>query len=154
MSTWDEVDDVVLRWLFAQDSDPSWEGVTDKLVFRPTPEPQAAFGGELDSRQVDEALTRLRDHGLIAGDRSPTTHHVRWWGLRVTADGLIVLGQWPDLDRVASAQGLVVLLSELASDAQDDVDRKALRQAAGAVGRLGEGIIDSTVESLGSDLAS
>jgi hypothetical protein len=64
------------------------------------------------------------------------------------------LGEWPDLDRVASAQGLTVLLAELADEASDADDKKALRRTAGAIGRLGEGIVNSTVEALGNELAS
>ena len=154
MSTWDEVDEVVLRWLLAQDASPDWAGRTGNLVFRPAPEPQPAFAGELDGRQVDEALTRLQGYGLIVGDRGATTHYAHWSELRLTADGLILLGQWPDLARVSSAQGLTVLLAELANGAEDPDDRKALRQTAGAIGRLGEGIVNSTVESLGSELGS
>ena len=154
MAVWDEVDDRVLRWLLKRDADPDWAGRTDNLVFRPTPEAQAAFDGDLDARQVDEALARLSGHGLIAGDRGATTHYAYWSQVRLTAQGLILLGEWPDLDRVASAQGLVVLLAELADEASDADDKKALRQTAGAIGRLGEGIVNSTVASLGKGLAS
>jgi hypothetical protein len=154
MSTWDEVDERVLRWLFEQDSNPDWGGRTDNLVLRPAPEPQPAFAGDLDARQVDEALTRLQGYDLIAGERGATTHHAYWSRLRVKAKGLILLGEWPDLDRVASAQGLTVLLVELANEAQDPDDRTALRRTAGAVGRLGDGIVNSTIESLGGELAS
>ncbi len=136
MTTCDEVDDLVLRWLFAQDQNPDWNGRTENLTLRPAPEPQLAFDGELDRRQVDEALKRLHSYGLIVGERGATTHYAYWSQLRVTADGLILLGQWPDLDRVASAQGLTVLLSELAGEATDPDDQKALRQTAGAVARL------------------
>lgn len=129
-------------------------GRTDNLVFRPTPQPQATFDSDLDARQVDEALTRLYGHGLIEGVRGATTHYAHWSQLRLTAQGLILLGEWPDLDRVASAQGLTVLLAELAEEASDADDKKALRQTAGAVGRLGEGIVNSTVASLGEELAS
>jgi hypothetical protein len=154
MSTWDEVDELVLRWLFAQDANPDWGGRTDNLVLRPTPEPQPAFDGELDARQVDEALTRLRGYEVIAGERGATTHYAFWSQLRVRAKGLILLGEWPDLDRVASAQGLTVLLTELANEAQDPDDRTALRRTAGTVGRLGDDIVNSTIESLGSELTS
>jgi hypothetical protein len=76
-----------------------------------------------------------------------------WSQLRVKADGLIILGEWPDLDRVASAQGVVVLLTELAAETTNPEDQKTLRRAAGAVGRLGEGIVDSALEAVGEELA-
>jgi hypothetical protein len=153
-STWDLLDGRVLRWLLDQDANPKWEGRTDKLTHRPAPEPQPAFDGELDSREVDEALTRLKGHDLIDGERTATTHYALWSRLRVTAPGLIILGQWPDLDRAASVQALTSLLARLAEQADDPDDRTALRRTAGAVGRLGEGIVDSAVESLGGELAS
>jgi hypothetical protein len=68
--------------------------------------------------------------------------------------GLIVLGQWPDLDRVASVQGITVMLARLAESVDDPGDQKALRQTAGAIGRLGEAIFDAAAESVGGQLAS
>lgn len=154
MAVWDEIDDRVLRWVLDRDADSDWQGRTENLVFRPEPESQAAFRGDLDARQVDEALTRLYGHGLIAGDRGATAHYAYWSQLRLTAHGLILLGEWPDLDRVASAEGLAVPLTELADEASNAEDTKALRQTAGAIGRLGEGIVNSTVASVGKELAS
>lgn len=153
MSTWDEIDELVLRWLLAQEADPHWTGMIRDLVMRPEPEPQPAFDGELDALQVDEALTRLAEHGFIAGDRNETTHYAIWSDLRVKADGLIVLGEWPDLNRVATAQSIVALLAELAIEASDPDYKKALRKAAGVVDRLGEDIIGSTLDTLGGELA-
>jgi hypothetical protein len=154
VSVWDEVDDLVLRWLLAQDGNPDWHGRTDNLVLRPSPEPQPAFEGELDARQVDEALNRLEGHGLIDGVRGATTHYAYWSQLRLRAGGLVLLGEWPDLNRVASAQGLTVLLAALADEAEDPENRQALRRTAGAVSRLGEGVVNSAFESVGADLAT
>ncbi len=153
VSTWDAVDDLVLRWLFAQDSNPDWDGRLRDLVLRPTPEPQTAFDDDLDARQVDEALTRLKGYGLLVGERHETTHYAYWSQLRLTADGLVVLGEWPDLDRVASAQGMVALLTELAEEATDTEDQRALRKAAGSIGRLGDAVVNSVLESAGSQIA-
>jgi hypothetical protein len=154
VSTWDQVDERVLRWLLDQDDNPNWRGQTGTLTMRPEPEPQPDFDGELDAREVDEALTRLKGHGLIAGEQIATTHYTRWSMLRLTAHGLIVLGQWPDLDRVASVQGITVMLARLAESVDDPGDQKALRQTAGAIGRLGEAIFDAAAESVGGQLAS
>ena len=154
MSTWDEIDERVLRWLLTQDSDPKWQGRTENLVFRPQEEPRPEFDGALDSRQVDDALRRLHDHGLIDGTRGATTHYAYWSQLRVTANGLIILGHWPDLDRVASYQGLTTLVARLAEQTEDQSDKAALRQTAGAIGRLGEDVVESALESLGGELAA
>jgi hypothetical protein len=153
VGTWDEIDEPVLRWLLAQEADPGWTGMLRDLALRPKLEPQSAFDGDLDSLQVDKALTRLRDHGLIAAEREETTHYAIWSQLRVKADGLIILGEWPDLDRVASAQGVVTLLTELAAETSNPEDQKSLRKAAGAVGRFSEGIVNSALESVGGELA-
>ena len=153
MSTWDEIDEVVLRWLLAQDSNPKWRGITGSLPLNPAPKPAPRFGDELDTRQVDEALTRLSGYGLVDGKREATMSDVTWTHLRLTARGLIVLGEWPDLDRVTGAHGLVVLLAELADERVERGDQVALRKAAGTVQRLGEDIVSSTFESVGGELA-
>jgi hypothetical protein len=152
VSTWDEVDERVLRWLLDQDSNPGWDGRI-KLVVYGQPQPFQNLNGEIDSRQADEALTRLHSHGLIAGVRTGTAMAAFWSGLRLAPRGLILLGEWPDLDRVASLEGLQAVFAGLAKQAEDAGDRTALRRTAGAIGRLGEGIVDSTIESLGEELA-
>ncbi len=152
MSTWTEIDERVLRWLLDQDSNPDWNGRI-KLVVHGEPQPFRDLNGEIDSRQADEALTRLQSYGLIAGVRTGTVMVAFWSGLRLAPRGLILLGEWPDLDRVASLEGLQAVFAGLAKQAEDADDRTALRRTAGAIGRLGEGIVDSTIESLGEELA-
>jgi hypothetical protein len=152
MSTWTEIDERVLRWLLDQGSNPDWNGRI-KLVVHGEPQPFQDLNGEIDSRQADEALTRLQSYGLIAGVRTGTVMVAFWSGLRLAPRGLILLGEWPDLDRVASLEGLQAVFAGLAKQAEDADDRTALRRTAGAIGRLGEGIVDSTIESLGEELA-
>ena len=152
VSTWTDIDERVLRWLLDQDSNPNWDG-RSKLVVHGELQPFPDFNGELDSRQVDEALRRLRAHGLIAGERSGTVMVGFWSGLRLTSGGLILVGEWPDLDRVASIQGLQVVIARLAEQAEDASDSAALRRTAGAIGRLSEGLVNATLESLGEELA-
>lgn len=154
MSTWNRVDERVLRWLLEQDSNPDWLGQIDQLTLHAQPEPRPEFSGELDSREVDETLTRLLSYDLIAGVRGETVSFAHWARLRLTDRGLIVLGQWPDLDRAASFEGLTVLIARLAERVTDEGDKTALRQTAGAIGRLGEGIVDSALESLGGELGA
>ena len=99
------------------------------------PEPFEGIPG-LTSRDVEESLLRLLSDGLIDGMESAAFGNSTWSRLRVTARGLIVMGEWPDLDRVATAASLHRLLRALSEDAPED-DQTALRRAAGVVGTNG-----------------
>jgi hypothetical protein len=105
----------------------------------------------LSSAQVDEALRRLRSHGLIDGDDSQIPASSKWSRLRVTAYGWIVLGEWPDLDRVASAASLHRLLRAVAEQAPQQ-EKKALIRAAGVIGRTGNDVLRETIAELAHDL--
>jgi hypothetical protein len=54
---------------------------------------------------------------------------------------------------VASFEGLQSLLARLAAEIDDNDERSAVRRAAGAIGRLGKGVVDSELESLGEGIA-
>jgi hypothetical protein len=97
----------------------------------------------LSNLDVQQSLTRLRSHGLIDGNEFAAMQNSTWSSLRVTAAGLIVLGEWPDLDRVASAASLHRLLRALSDDAPE-TERTALRQAAGVVARYGDEVLRGT----------
>jgi hypothetical protein len=103
-----------------------------KLQIR-KPEPFPHVDG-IDSRQAHESLLRLLSAELIGSDHSPTTHYESWFKLCVTARGWIVLGEWPDLDRVATAVSIHSLLRALAEDAPEE-ERPALLRAAGIASR-------------------
>jgi hypothetical protein len=139
MSTWQDVDQPVLRWVLERSDEPEWYATILRLKLRPEAEAFDEIDDcDLDSIKVDEALIRLEGHGLIAGQRSETVAYSIWSQLRVTADGLIVEQEWPDLDRAASFEGIRVILAKLAQEQADAEDGSALRQAAGALGSLGE----------------
>jgi hypothetical protein len=152
MSIWSDVDEPVLRWLLERSDDAQWRSVMLELSLYEPEDCAGELGLSLNSRQVDEALTRLHDYGLIAGNRHLTDCAI-WSHLRLTADGLILLGEWPDPDRVASFEGLQALLARLAAEVDDNDERSAVRRAAGAIGRLGKGVVDSELESLGEGTA-
>jgi hypothetical protein len=137
---WDEVDEPVLRWVFSLPPSLSMELHTLELR---EPEPFEPIPG-LDSRQIHDALSRLVSHGFVDGRESAAMQSSTWNALRVTAQGLIVLGQWPDLDRVASAAAIHRLLTALAEDAPVE-ERSALKRAAGAVSRTAAEVITGTV---------
>jgi hypothetical protein len=69
----------------------------------------------------------------------------------LTADGLVAIGEWPDLDRIASAVGIHDVLDALA-DAAPEEDRSFLRRAAGLVGRLGDEIVRTTLSRIAADV--
>jgi hypothetical protein len=155
MSTWSESDEPVLRWLREQGSSFLPETWNLKLGLRRSVEPPDEVPG-LSSEQMDQALTRLLEHGLIDGRRQETIGYAFWSGLRMTARGMQVLGEWPDLDQLTSAVGMKMLLNELAKSATDTEDQGALRRMVGVIGEVGEGIALSTlntaVEDLGGEL--
>jgi hypothetical protein len=61
-----------------------------------------------------------------------------------------VRGEWPDLDRVATAAGMHRLLRALAEDAPEE-EASALRRAAGALSRTANDVIPSTAAELAHD---
>ena len=122
-----------------------------KLGLRRSVEPPDEVPG-LNSEQMDQALTRLLEHGLIDGRRGETIGYASWSGLRVTARGMQVLEEWPDLDQLTSAVGLKMLLNELAKSAADTEDQGALRRMVGVIGEVGEGIALSTLNTAAGDL--
>jgi len=130
---WDRVDGPILRWVATL-------GSADRVDLElREPEPFEPIPG-LTSLDVQQSLRRLRSHGLIDGTESPAFGNSTWMHLRVTAGGLIVLGEWPDLARVASAASLHRLLRALSDDAPK-ADQTALRQAAGVVGKYGDEVL-------------
>lgn len=58
----------------------------------------------------------------------------------MTADGLILLGEWPDIDRIASAAGLHRLLTVLSTTAPEE-ERGPLRRVAGLLGRTADDVL-------------
>jgi hypothetical protein len=148
MSTWIECDEPVLRWLREQGSSFLPETWDLKLGLRDSVEPLDEVSG-LNSEQMDQALTRLFEHGLLDGRRQETIGYAFWSGLRMTAQ---VLREWPDLDQLTSAVGLKMLFNELAKSATDTEDQGALRRMVGIVGEVGEGIALSTLNTAAGDL--
>ena len=74
-----------------------------------------------------------------------------WTNLRLTSLGLVAIGEWPDLDLIASAAGIHDVLDALA-DAAPEEERSFLRRTAGTVGRLGDEIVRSTLSGIAGDL--
>lgn len=150
MSTWTDSDEPVLRWLRNQGSSFLPEPWSLRLGLRDSVEPPDEVAG-LDSERLDQALVRLLDHGLVDARRQETIGFASWTGLRVTARGMQVLGEWPDLDQLASAVGVKMLLNELAKSAPNE-EQGSLRRMVGVIGDVGEGVAMSTLNAAAADL--
>jgi hypothetical protein len=136
--SWDEFESLVLEWVFEN------TGADSGLLRHHSTEPFVAIPS-LTEPQVAEAIDRLIGHGLIAARGGPSTIGYKgWMGLRPTADGLRVLGQWPPDDGASVNSALAHVLRQLAN--ADDVaepDRSAARRAAATVTNLsGEVVLD------------
>ena len=150
MSTWTDSDEPVLRWLRNQGSSFLPEPWSLRLGLRDSVEPPDEVAG-LDSERLDQALFRLLEHGLVDARRQETIGFASWTGLRVTARGMQVLGEWPDLDQLASAVGVKMLLNELAKSAPNE-EQSSLRRMVGVIGDVGEGVAMSTLNAAAADL--
>jgi hypothetical protein len=153
VTLWDRVDELVLRWVASLPPSLAFEmwGLEER-----DPEPFEPIEG-LRSDEVHQALERLASYGLIDGRASRSMRDTTWSQLRVTAPGWMVLGEWPDLDRVATAAGLHRLLTALADEAPEE-DRTAVRRAAGVIGRTADEVVRGTAadlaKALGKEAAS
>src|SRR4051812_32993505 len=125
MSTWSDVDEPVLRWVGSLDSTFLPQPIGFRLGLRDGIEDPSEEVPSLSSELVDESLRRLLDHGLISGRRKEAIGFADWARLRITGQGRQVLGDWPDLDRVASVEGMQLLLDALADEAKDPPTRTA-----------------------------
>jgi hypothetical protein len=143
LARWEEVDEPVLCWLAAERSS-FIDGWQLQLTIRPDPPPSEEVP-ELDERQVDGALIRLRDHGLVDGNRLETSAFAVWSRLRVTGVGQQVLGEWPELDRLNSAERLRLLLDRLAEETEDAEERSRLKRLIGFLGSIGDGVVEKTL---------
>ena len=151
MSKWSEIDEPVLEWLHAQSSSALPQPWQLRLGLRREVEPPEEVPG-VDSEEMDQALVRLEEHHLIAGRRQETIGYAYWSGLRVTARGMQILGEWPDLDQLTTAVGLKLLINELADAAGDVNDQSALRRLVGVIGEVGEGVALNTLNSAAGEL--
>jgi hypothetical protein len=151
---WDELELPVLKWVHTADPDATGFVETGDLSRDAA---SSEMLPQLSALQVDQALTTLRDYGLIVGDRAEALDSWRT-GLRVTGSGLRVLGEWPPDDSAALGDALIRVLRRIASDLPDSDDAATVRQAAGVVSRISGGAVfdlaKEYVQRLGEDLAS
>lgn len=148
MTTWEAIDEPVLRWVAALPSPLVHHDIHE--FNRSNPEPFDP-SPDLDSAQVAAALLRLQSAGLIGGRFDDLGSSVMCWQLYVAPRGLQVLGEWPDLHAVASAVGMRRLLLALAEQASDPGEQGALKGTAGLVGRTANEVIRDAIGELAAD---
>ncbi len=145
MTLWDDVDERVLRWVFSRP--PSFDNM--EVLDFPTRDPVAFEPLEgLDTRTLTESLLRLHGHGLIDGESGGTLGGIEHWhSLRVTALGLVYLGEWPDLDLVARASTIHHVL-RVAAEGAPEQEQSALKRAAGVLGRTADAVVRDTITNV------
>lgn len=149
-TVWARVDYPVLRFIEELRYDMQWQ--FDRR------EPVEELP-ELTGEEVDAALRRLQGHGLIEwGTRTETVGFFHFARLRLCPDGLRLLGQWPPAERAQLGEAIVQILRVLGDDAKGEGESKALRRAAGAVGRFAGDVVFDTAKGelrdLGGQLGS
>lgn len=135
--TWDDLELPALRWIHMAPPQDAGGVSTGDLGRGDSP---AEVLRELTESQLDEALRRLRQHGLIAGKRGETVGFAFWMQLRVTADGLRVLGEWPPAAGAAVNEALAAVLRRLAPELPEE-DASAARRAGSALAKLSAGTV-------------
>jgi hypothetical protein len=137
-------DERVLRWVLTE-FEQSLGSYGFQYETNP-PEPVPELDGMLSS-DLHASLFRLFQYGLIGG-RAPAEMRgqVSWERLRPTVSGRIVLGEWPDLDRFVTAEGMRAVLDALAPWAPEEAAPR-LREAAAVVGQAGDDVVRETIGS-------
>jgi hypothetical protein len=106
----------------------------------------------LDWKQIDASLRRLHGYGFIAGSPGPAGETGTIWSkLRIRAQGLQQLDEWPDLDRIASALGMEMMLDELARATSDAGKKSLLAKVAGFARRFGDRFIRSSADAAATE---
>jgi hypothetical protein len=138
--TWSELEAPVLRWIYEH------EGAdTGEILFRSSEISEIA---DIPERKLPDAIWRLEEYGLVHGQPIETSGYVIWRNLRITPDGLRVLGEWVGINerldlvlravaqRLAPEEARVV---EETAESIDRVGRKTLADVAkGILQRVGE----------------
>lgn len=138
--SWEGLELPALRWVLAHG-----DAGTGKLALGSADESEAV--PVLSMAQLDEALVRLEDFGLITGlDRIETNAYSEWPWLRPTADGLRVLGEWPPEESATLQRALVQVLLRVADELPPE-EAGPVRRAAGGVGQFAGGVLSDVAQA-------
>jgi hypothetical protein len=144
---WDDLEQPALRWVFTHPREQTdWLG-------NESHEPASVLP-ELTQAQLNEALHRLYQHGFTTGPGPAEGAGVTdWMNMRVTADGLRALGEWPYDPRMTLTSLLSELLEDLARQGSAEEGGR-LKRAGGAVLRFGEDVLRGELRHLGEEIGS
>jgi hypothetical protein len=142
---WETLERPALQWVLAQ---PRKQ--TDWLTH--DSDDYAAVVPELTQAQLNEALHRLCQAGLITGPGpAEGSGATTWMNMRVTADGLRALGEWPfDLEMTVAS-----LLAEMLDGLAEEGDRSSasrIKRASGSVMRFGDELVRVELRQVGKEL--
>lgn len=151
MTIWTANDERVFGWV-ARDLPAGTFSSQVTLMIRPD-EPFERVPG-LSARQVDDGLQRLIDYGLVAAahPRHEADSYVVYYGLRVTALGHRLFGDWPDLEQVSALDELRLALEVITEGAPEE-ERGILHRSIGVVGEIGLSIVQRSAAAAASDVA-
>jgi len=148
---WDDLELPALRWI--HETPPEDTGGVDTGDLHHGNNPAAVLP-ELTESQLDQALRRLEQHGLVVGHRGEASGLAFWMQLRVTANGLRVRGEWPPAEGTTINEALVAVLRRLAPELPEE-DATAARRAGSTVAKMSAGaVLDAVKEQaqrLGED---
>jgi len=136
--TWEQLEEPVLRWV----ADPANERVDFEWAGATSP-----LAPQLSDTEVNGALLRLQQHELIRGEYYEGSGASWWSGLRATADGLRVLGEWPPAREASVQDVLVLVLRELGHDLPDG-DASTVRRAGSAVAKSSSTALAETAKGV------
>lgn len=134
---WERIDLPVLRWAHEKPWGNNWQFDRGDDASDEVP--------GVSNNELDASLRRQTDAGFIAGNRTETIGYFYWAQLRITANGLRVLGQWPPDLGAGVDQALILLLGQLADQAASEEEAKWYRRAGGTVSRFGAAVVTGVV---------
>jgi hypothetical protein len=149
---WENLELPALRWIHATRPEDTG-GVSTGEMGLGSDNPAEALP-ELTESQFHEALRRLKQHGLIEGQWGETSDMIYWLHLRITANGLRVLGEWPPAEGAAVNDVLAAALRHLAPELSEE-DATAARRAGSALTKISAGavydVLKDQAQRLGED---
>lgn len=147
--TWDDFELPVLSWVHEE----TWAQPGELKHLEPD---HRSTELPFTDAELDEALRRLSEHGLITGQRTEAL--VVWWNnIRPTVNGLRVLGEWPPVEAATINITLARVLRALSGEL-DPEDATAAKRAGSALSKMSGDVVFDVVtdrlKTLGEDVVA